>query len=175
MPTDLESEDSVICGLILHLLLLLLLRIHRTKRLQSHAKSGVARDRRMRIDDLASPSQFNTAPRTISAPPILAPIVSLLQYRSFCSSIHTDLSKITSELKAAGIPCELTFTPVGETSQEAIAMLEKLDGLTGGVYEPPGGPYGAGSKDDVGLQFSGEALLWIDNRCAMFIIAQYGF
>ena len=95
--------------------------------------------------------------------------MSLLQYKAFCSSIYADLSKIASELKAAGIPCELIFTPVGENLQEAIAMLEKIDGLvtsgSGSVYELTGGANGAGGKDDVGLQFSGEALLWVDNRC----------
>ena len=101
--------------------------------------------------------------------PILAPIVSLLQYRAFCSSMHADLSKIASGLKATGISCELMFTPVGETSQEAIIMLEKVDGSTGSVNESTGGPNGGGGKDDVGLQLSGEALLWVDNRCALFI------
>lgn len=171
MRTGSESEDSVLCSLILHLLILLLLRIHRARRLLTHAKSGAAYDRPMRIDDLAyTSSQFNSALRTatgVPVTPILAPIVSLLQYRAFCSSMYADLSKIASGLKATGIPCELLFTPVGETSQEAITMLERVDGSTRSVNESAGGPNGGGG--DVGLQLSGEALLWVDNRCVLII------
>ena len=59
------------------------------------------------------------------------------------------------------------FTPVGETSQEAITMLERVDGSTRSADESVGGPNGDGG--DVGLQLSGEALLWVDNRCVLFI------
>lgn len=55
---------------------------------------------------------------------------------------------------------------MGESAEETIAMLEKVDGsaaLTGGHgMESAAG--GLGGKDDVGIQLSGEALLWVDNR-----------
>lgn len=84
--------------------------------------------------------------------------------------MHGDLDKLRTELEGAGIPAQLMFSPVGESPAEAIEMLEKVESPAtaswGNMYDAPGAPNGAGGKDDVGLQFSGEALLWVDDRYA---------
>lgn len=172
-PTS-ETEDQILCALILHLLTLLLLRTHRTRRLLTHSKSGLATDRLIKIDELAftptagshmSRGSVNTTTGSVvnQMSPVLAPIISLLQYRTFCASMHSDLNKLASELRLCGLSCDVMFTPVGESAEETIAMLERVDGfasLGGHGVESAA----RGGKDDVGIQLSGEALLWVNNR-----------
>ncbi|KAF8308159.1 hypothetical protein DL93DRAFT_2087315 [Clavulina sp. PMI_390] len=170
-----DDEDGILTTLILHILTLLLIRTHRSKRLFAHIKSGSSSLKKgsaissLRIDDIAS-GPLPTGGPTPSAkgsaaagavwhpPPVLAPIISLLQYRTFCASLHADLSTLEREVKMMGFRCELLWIPVGERAEEVVKMLERVDpggaarvSVTGGVGE------------DAGITLSGEAVLWVDH------------
>ena len=75
-------------------------------------------------------------------PPILQPIIDLLQYQIFFGRVKVELDKVTESLVTAGIASGLRFTPVGETGQDLANVLDNGDRSL----------------------MSGEALIWIDNQ-----------
>jgi mediator of RNA polymerase II transcription subunit 17 len=124
MVTGQEANDTDnTCHLIYYGLQILLLRRHaflKAQRLgQAHEPANASR-----------------------VPPILQPIIDLLQYRIFFRRVKVELDKVTESLMAAGIASGLRFTPVGETGQDLANVLDK------------------GERS----LMSGEALIWIDNQ-----------
>jgi mediator of RNA polymerase II transcription subunit 17 len=53
-------------------------------------------------------------------PPLLQPIIDLLQYRVFCDRIEFEFDNATKALSAVGILSTLRFNPVGETGCQLI-------------------------------------------------------
>ncbi|PSR77283.1 hypothetical protein PHLCEN_2v7976 [Hermanssonia centrifuga] len=102
-----ETSDSI-CDLIFSALHLLLLRAHAHVRTQRLGAPGVIRP--------------GPAP-VVEPPPILQPIVDLLQYRAFCARIHAEIGKMDSGLREAGIPTKLRLNPVGENGEQLVSML----------------------------------------------------
>ncbi|KAG5638208.1 hypothetical protein H0H81_001305 [Sphagnurus paluster] len=86
---------------------------------------------------------INRPPTEMSfPPPILQPIIDLLQYQVFCQRIKLELDKMVTALSAAGICSSLRFDPVGETGRQLVQFFEK----------------------SVGKVVGGEGVLRIDNR-----------
>ena len=79
----------------------------------------------------------------MESPPLLHPIVDLLQYRVFCSRVHGEVLKMVRGLRAAGIQTKLWLNPVGESGEKLITML---------------------SQTDVSQKVGGEASIRIDDR-----------
>ncbi len=120
-----------ICDLIYHGLHVLLLRRHNFLKMQ-----------RLKPAREANPAN---APRV---PPVLQPIIGLLQYQTFCRRIKLELDKVTQALAVISIISSLRFTPVGETGQDLLDLVDKGETRL----------------------MSGEALIRIDNRCASTIL-----
>lgn len=66
-------------------------------------------------------------PPTVEAPPLLQPIVDLLQYRVFCGRVHHEVRKVVDGLRAAGVQTKLWLNPVGESGEKVVAMLSQPD------------------------------------------------
>ncbi|KAI6164907.1 subunit 17 of mediator complex-domain-containing protein [Pisolithus thermaeus] len=120
---------TLTCDLIYHTLHALLLCMHTMQKSQRILSRVPSR----------SYSSANPAGRSV----LLQPIIDLLQYQQFCLRIKTELNKLTSALRSAGVPCTLRFDAVGETGQYLQRRL-----ITG----------------DSSLRVGGEALLRIDDR-----------
>jgi mediator of RNA polymerase II transcription subunit 17 len=94
------------CDLIYSCLHALLLRRHgylKLRRLEGPAAIGIA-------GVAGSPD----------VPPLLQPIIDLLQYKVFCDRIKFEFDKTVRALSMAGIQCALRFDPVGETGHQLI-------------------------------------------------------
>lgn len=120
---------TLTCDLIYHTLHALLLCMHTAQKSQRILSTGPSR------------SYASAIPPGRSV--LLQPIIDLLQYQQFCSRIKTELNKLTSALRSAGVPCALRFDPVGETGQHLQRRL---------------------TTGDSSLKVGGEALLRIDDR-----------
>ena len=105
-----STPDSV-CDLIFSSLHVLLLRAHAHVKTQGIGRSGVSRPA-----------------ATIAAPPLLQPIVDLLQYRVFCDRVHIEVGKMARGLRDAGVPVKLRVNRVGESGEQLVGMLTKVDG-----------------------------------------------
>lgn len=101
-----------ICDLVFASLHVLLLRAHAHIRTRRLGHAGVAR---------VGP------PPATDPPPLLAPIVNLLQYRVFCARVHAAVRQIVRGLRAAGIPTKLWLEPVGESGEKLVTMLSQAD------------------------------------------------
>lgn len=143
---DAGGPNTLICALISDALVLLLIRYHRHHHLQSHRK----------------PQQTNKpsapfSPSSILRPPsILAPIISLLQYYSFCLSLKSSFDALQAGLTEAGISCTVLFIPVGNDPSGIIKSLSS--------YQECSQIPSESSLSWIGVDVSGEALLWIDDR-----------
>ena len=54
------------------------------------------------------------------APPLLQPVIDLLQYRVFCERVKLEFDKAVKALSTVGILSTLRFNPVGETGYQLI-------------------------------------------------------
>lgn len=105
MEEDPNSTSNT-CHLIYHGLQILLLRQHsflKTQRLGSIRES----------------------PGTSQVPPILQPIIDLLQYQVFCKRLKVELDKVIMSLMSVGIVSALRFTPVGESGRDLLECIDK--------------------------------------------------
>lgn len=82
---------------------------------------------------------LRTAP---GPPPILQPIIDLLQYSVFCERVEEELGKAVKALRKAGVEGELRFSGVGEDGSTLVSLL----------------------NDDGPQRVGGEAVLRIDGR-----------
>ncbi|KAF8076451.1 subunit 17 of mediator complex-domain-containing protein [Lyophyllum atratum] len=121
--TELKFE---LCNLIYFALHVLLLRRH------GHLKS-----KRLGTAGINGPPGEASRP-----PPVLQPIIDLLQYQVFCERINSEIDKMIAALSAAGIPASLRFDSVGETGRQLVQFFES----------------------GTGKVIGGEAVLRIDNR-----------
>ncbi|TFK75858.1 hypothetical protein BDN72DRAFT_785935 [Pluteus cervinus] len=107
-----ESPDELYdhnCDLIYYCLEVLLLRRHEYLKTKRLGASGVQR---------LPGSQGVSTP-----PPILHPIIDIIQYQVFCSKVRTELEGMTGALQAFKVPTTLRFDAVAETATELVHML----------------------------------------------------
>ncbi|KAK0453773.1 subunit 17 of mediator complex-domain-containing protein [Armillaria borealis] len=112
--TPLASRNALqqaTCDLIYHSLHALLLRRH--QHLKSQRLSG------------------SDAPK-LDPPPVLQPIIDLLQYQVFCQRVKTVIEGIVTALTLAGIASTLWFQPVGEVGHELVNLLDSRHAKTVG-------------------------------------------
>ncbi|KAG6828400.1 hypothetical protein H0H92_008142 [Tricholoma furcatifolium] len=72
------------------------------------------------------PATFNHTSRNHPhVPPLLRPIIDLLQYQVFCDRVKAEIDKMVTALSAVGIPSSLRFDSVGETGRQLVDYLLK--------------------------------------------------
>ncbi|KAF9457004.1 subunit 17 of mediator complex-domain-containing protein, partial [Collybia nuda] len=106
---DLEMGKEK-CDLIYFSLYALLLRRHWYMKLRRLGSTGTNR---------------LILPETAQIPPILRPIIDLLQYQVFCERIKYEMDKMVTALLKVGVPAKLRFHPVGETGRELIQIFNE--------------------------------------------------
>lgn len=97
-----------ICELIYHVLHVLLLRKH-------HAAIK------------KTTTTIGTSKTPQKGPLLLQPIIDVLRYQVFCENIHSELRRVITSLKAAGMPAKLTFTAVGDSGERLVALLSERE------------------------------------------------
>ncbi|KAI0349426.1 hypothetical protein OH77DRAFT_1580604 [Trametes cingulata] len=124
------SGDSVdpVCDLIYSTLHVLLLRSHSVSKIQRLSRSSISRT--------------SVAPHTRQAPPLLQPIIDVLQYREFWERVRDEIDRVVGALRLVGIPARVHYDPVADSGE---ALVKSLQGE---------------QTDPVG----GEALLRINDR-----------
>ena len=120
-----NSPHDETCDLIYWLLHALLLRRHGSLKRRRLDGAGV-------IGSAETPH----------VPPMLQPILDLLQYRVFCDRIKSEIDVVVRALSAAGIPSTLRFEPLGETGSHLVQSFD----------------------DNVVNVVGGEAVLRVDSR-----------
>ncbi|KAF8341421.1 subunit 17 of mediator complex-domain-containing protein [Cantharellus anzutake] len=143
---DSNSPNALICSLLSDVLVLLLIRYHRYQQSRSHPRSQLAN----KVDAPFSPS------RVLRPPSVLAPIVSLLQYYSFCVSLKRLFEALQVGLTEVGVPCNVVFTAVGNDPTELISSLLSYPEMN---HTPSDN-----SSSWIGVEVTGEALVWIDDK-----------
>ncbi|KAF9009018.1 subunit 17 of mediator complex-domain-containing protein [Cyathus striatus] len=58
-------------------------------------------------------------------PPILKPIINIIQYQVFCKRIESEIANAARALARAGVPSSFSFTPIGETGLEIIKIVSE--------------------------------------------------
>ncbi|KAG6837433.1 hypothetical protein H0H93_009527 [Arthromyces matolae] len=119
------SDDSIRgeeCNLIYFALHALLLRRHGYLQTQRLGAKG---------------SNISTKDNTFSPPPILQPVIDLLQYQVFCARVKAEVDKMIIALSAAGIQTTLRFNVVGETGCQLLQVLEDNRGSAKQEKRPP--------------------------------------
>jgi mediator of RNA polymerase II transcription subunit 17, fungi type len=109
---DRTTSTSGKCDLIYSALHALLLRTHAHSKTYRLGSSGIMR--------VASPTDT-----TLTPPPLLQPIIDLLQYQVFCERVKSEIIKTIGALSKAGISSTLRFDPVGETGKELLRLLDE--------------------------------------------------
>jgi len=62
---------------------------------------------------------------TPHVPPLLQPIIDLLQYRVFCDRIKAEFDKAVQALSMVGVLSTFRFDPVGETGRQLIQSFDE--------------------------------------------------
>lgn len=62
---------------------------------------------------------------TPSSPPLLQPIIDLLQYQVFCERVKSEINKMMGVLSKAGVTSTLRFDAVGESGKELLRLLDE--------------------------------------------------
>ena len=106
---DRHNKGSAKCDLIYSLLQLLLLRSHTYARAQRLSNTAIVR----------------AANIVVQPPPILQPIIDLLQYEVFCDRVHTEITKVATALSETGVPARVRFGAVGDTGENLVRILSE--------------------------------------------------
>jgi len=135
---QIDEEDSSLqtgnevtaakCDLIASILHAFLLRMHSHLKTERLGSSGVIRG--------SGPLNGRLTP------PLLQPIIDLLQYQGFCERIKTEVDRMVRALGVAGVQCGLQINSVGENGRELLKLLD----------------------EDSTWKIGGEAILRIDDR-----------
>lgn len=107
-----EENAAVTCNLVYAVLHILLLRAHSHVKTQRLGRIGIARP--------------PPTPLDLRMPPILHPIVDMLQYQVFCDRVHSVASTFSRSLQITGVPTRLYFSAVGQSGEEIVALLQEL-------------------------------------------------
>ncbi|KAL1680058.1 subunit 17 of mediator complex-domain-containing protein [Schizophyllum commune] len=135
-PTPTSPTDAGKCDLIYAALQALLLRQHAINKKRRLSPPGAL------STDPSNPAASSTStsstqpflpsgsflpgtgtPYLQHAPPILQPIIDLIQYAVFCDRIRGEMDRMARAVRAVGIPCGLRFDRVGELGVELTRML----------------------------------------------------
>ncbi|KAH9844297.1 subunit 17 of mediator complex-domain-containing protein [Rhodofomes roseus] len=123
-----SSAGAATCDLIAAALRVLLLRAHHYLRYERIKRTGSFR----------MPAQA----AILQTPPILQPIIDLLQYEVFCNRVRSEFERIVGALRCAGVPAKIHFEVMAGSGEEFVKL------VTDNKPKPAGG----------------EARLRIDNR-----------
>ncbi|CCM01597.1 uncharacterized protein FIBRA_03657 [Fibroporia radiculosa] len=127
LPSPFPGNGSDVCDLIFAALHVLLLRAH----------ALVKAERLRRIG-----SRTSAPLGIIQPPPILQPVIDMMQYRAFCDRVYSEINRKVQALRQAGVPASLQFEAVGGSGEEFIAHL----------------------RENRARPIGGQALIRIDNR-----------
>ncbi|KAI4526555.1 hypothetical protein K525DRAFT_258901 [Schizophyllum commune Loenen D] len=125
-PTPTSPTDAGKCDLIYAALQALLLRQHAINKKRRLSPPGaLSTDPSNPASSTSSSTQpfLPGAPYLQHAPPILQPIIDLIQYAVFCDRIRGEMDRMARAVRAVGIPCGLRFDRVGELGVELTRML----------------------------------------------------
>ena len=78
----------------------------------------------------------------VQSPPILQPIIDVLQYREFLERVRDEIDRVVAALRLAGVPTKVHYDPVADGGDILVASL----------------------MSDKPSTIGGEALLRIDDR-----------
>ncbi|KAG6902224.1 hypothetical protein C0995_002856 [Termitomyces sp. Mi166 len=81
---------------------------------------------------LGSMGVGGVAKDNLHPPPILQPVIDLLQYQVFCERIKSEIDQMVAALSVAGIKSSLRFNPVGETGRQLVQLIENGGNVIGG-------------------------------------------
>ncbi|KZT12461.1 uncharacterized protein LAESUDRAFT_638864 [Laetiporus sulphureus 93-53] len=99
-----SSSESAKCDLIYASLHVLLLRAHAVLKAERLKRTGVSR-----VPGVQHPFQ---------PPPILQPVIDMLQYQVFCDHIYAEIDRKVRALQHAGVPTRQHFEAVGGSGEE---------------------------------------------------------
>lgn len=70
---------------------------------------------------------------TVHAPPILQPIIAILQYREFWERVRDEIDRIVAALLLAGVSTKVHYDPVADSGETLVASLlsEKASSIGG--------------------------------------------
>ncbi|KAG9128335.1 hypothetical protein FRC07_000447 [Ceratobasidium sp. 392] len=145
--TDPSEPDVIVCTLIRQLLVILLARAHRGILLDGMTHS-------------ASVTPANPGTVVKKQVPILGPVINLLRYRAMVQRVDSELKKVLSGLRRAGVQATLTMSGVSELAKSFVENLSRYVDALGDTQLQPGSI----QRPDQSLALSGEALLRIEDR-----------
>ncbi|KAG9015448.1 hypothetical protein FRB94_000052 [Tulasnella sp. JGI-2019a] len=159
------SRNGAIAGLILNTFSILLVRSHRV----------LHKAQSLRSDSTGMVAHYGPQLAAyMTMRPILAPVVSLLQYDSLITRMRRTLNNLSSELNKAGIPCEAQLRAVGDDVREVLvrgALMSEFDVdgqaiplLSDSIPTLEGSIAALTSEREELLRVSGEASLKIGGR-----------
>jgi mediator of RNA polymerase II transcription subunit 17 len=123
------------CDLIHASLQLLLVRAHARQKTRRWAASGSS-----------GPQSTRAAP-----PPVLRPLLDIIQYETFCERVWTEVNQAARVLSSAAIHARARFSGLGDSSSSVLHMLSDVE--------------------DAG-RIGGEAILRINHRYAAYQLRQ---
>lgn len=97
------------CDLIAATLRVLLLRVH----------SYLRNERIRRTGSIRTAAQ----PPILQPPPVLQPIIDLLQYEGFCERVRGELERIVDALRRAGVPTKIHFEAMAGSGEEFLKLV----------------------------------------------------
>ncbi|KAI0375628.1 hypothetical protein BV20DRAFT_984465 [Pilatotrama ljubarskyi] len=110
-----QSGDSIgpFCDLIYSALHVLLLRSHSVSKIQRLSRSSISRT-----------SAVQPARQT---PPLLRPIIDVLQYREFWERVRDEIDRVVSALRLVGVPARVHYDPVADSGEALVKSLQVED------------------------------------------------
>ena len=97
------------CDLIAATLRVLLLRVHAYLRNERIRRTGSIRTA--------------TQPLILQPPPVLQPIIDLLQYEGFCQRVRAELARVVDALRRAGVPTTTHFEAMAGSGEEFLKLV----------------------------------------------------
>lgn len=104
-----SSTEAATCDLIAAALRILLLRAHYYIRSERIKRTGSFR--------------MPGHPGAIQTPPMLQPIIDLLQYEVFCDRVRAEFHRIVGALRRAGLPAKMHFEAMAGSGEEFVKLI----------------------------------------------------
>lgn len=72
-------------------------------------------------------------PSTDAPPPLLQPIIDVLQYHEFWERVREEIGRVVAALRLAGVPARVHYDPVADSGEALVKSLqnEKLEPIGG--------------------------------------------
>ncbi|KAG8959702.1 hypothetical protein FRC03_007619 [Tulasnella sp. 419] len=179
-----NARNSALASLIYHSLIMLMLRSHRIKHQYQSQKTSP-----FGAFPLSKPTPGSQQPAaavgTAGAlppfvpPPILAPVISLLQYTSFINRLKHMFNNLKRECARVGMECEVDMTSVGDDIKDVLSKAELVQpsdkdvaletgiagsrSAAGAAITGKTGKTGVQEREEL-LKVGGEAILRIGGR-----------